>query len=624
MSCALLTGAISPGSVLAETATEEWVATYNGPGNSGDWANAMALDGSGNVYVTGYSIGSGTGRDYATIKYDTNGNQLWAARYNGSGNDKDMSSAIAVDASGNIYVTGQSYGSGTYPDYATIKYDTNGNQLWVARYNGPGNSGDYAEAIAVDTSGNVYVTGWSVGSGTHIDYATVKYDANTGEQLWVARYNGPANDWDDAYAIAVDGSGNVYVTGLSVGSGTSYDYATVKYDTNGNQLWVARYNGPGNSDDYAEAIAVDGSGNVYVTGRSDGSPDYATIKYDTNGNQLWVARYNGPASNIDFAYAIAVDGSGNVYVTGKSIGIGTDGDYATIKYDTSGNELWVARYNGPGDYSSDLAQAIAVDGSGNVYVTGYSIGSGTSYDYATVKYDTNGNQLWVARYNGPGNSDDHAEAIAVDTSGNAYVTGGSWGSGSRSDYATIKYSQFSPTPTWPEGSSLTASDLFLVSLTLNWTAAEDDVGVTEYQLFQDGELIDSVTAEVLSYDVSGLRPFTEYGFKVEACDGEGYCSNDGPSVTVVTLTPVQAIEQLVGEVLALNLENGISNSLDAKLDSVLRALDDANENNDVAAINALEAFINAVQAQSGDKIPEDDADALIAIAQEAIAALSSS
>ncbi|MBI2303339.1 MAG: SBBP repeat-containing protein [Chloroflexi bacterium] len=101
---------------------------------------------------------------------------------------------------------------------------------------------------------------------------------------------------------------------------------------------MARYNGPGNSTDEARAMAVDGSGNVYVAGVSAGSDgyfDYATIKYDTGGNQVWVARYNGPGNADDMARALAVDGAGNVYVTGYSAGIGTSSDYATIKYSAS-------------------------------------------------------------------------------------------------------------------------------------------------------------------------------------------------------------------------------------------------------------------------------------------------
>ena len=423
---------------------QQWVKRYNGPGDDYDEAYALAVDGLGNVYVTGYSYGSGSSDDYATIKYGPNGNQLWVKRYNGpQGHSDDVAKALAVDDSGNVYVTGYSYGSGTSDDYATIKYDTDGNQLWVARYNGLGNSDDHANALSVDDLGNVYVTGYGAGSGTNNDYATIKYDPN-GNQLWVKYYNGQGNGDDCANAMAVDSLGNVYVTGYSYDSNTDYDYATIKYDPNGNQLWVARYNGLGNSSDHAYALAVDGMGNIYVTGDSTGSStssDYATIKYDPNGNQLWVKRYNGTANSSDYATALSVDNSGNVYVTGQSYGSSTSDDYATVKYDPNGNQLWVKRYNGPGN-DEDRANALAVDVSGNVYVTGYSSGSGTSFDYATVKYDTNGNQLWVKRYNGPaGNSDDRCKAIAIDNSGNVYVTGESYGSGTYYDYATIKYSQ---------------------------------------------------------------------------------------------------------------------------------------------------------------------------------------
>src|SRR5207247_2301044 len=137
-------------------------------------------------------------------------------------------------------------------DYATIKYDSFGQEQWVARYNGPGNSGDSANSIAIDSAGNVYVTGKSFGSGTDSDYATVKYDS-FGQEQWLARYNGPGNSGDSANSIAIDSAGNVYVTRQSSSARTDYDYATVKYDSFGQEQWLARYNGPGNSGDSANS-----------------------------------------------------------------------------------------------------------------------------------------------------------------------------------------------------------------------------------------------------------------------------------------------------------------------------------------------------------------------------------
>jgi uncharacterized delta-60 repeat protein len=422
-----------------------WVRRYNGPGNGYDEAHAIALDDVGNVYVTGYSTGSGTGSDYATIKYNSDGDTIWVQRYNGPGNNNDWAYSLAVDGQGNVYVTGYSTGSGTSYDYATIKYNSAGVEQWVQRYNGPGNDYDVANAIAVDGQGNVYVTGISRGSTTFYDYATIKYNS-AGVEQWVQRYNGPGNDDDAAYSLAVDGQGNVYVTGNSFGSGTWFDYATIKYNSAGVEQWVARYNGPGNSGDEALSLAVDGQGNVYVTGSSYGSGtsgDYATIKYNSDGDTIWVRRYDGPGNSDDGAYSLAVDGQGNVYVTGYSVGSGIYLDYATIKYNSAGVEQWVAGYNGPGN-SDDVARSLAVDGQGNVYVTGISRGSTTFYDYATIKYNSTGVEQWVQRYNGPGNGSDWAYSLAVDGQGNVYVTGYSAGTSAypyNYDYATIKYVQ---------------------------------------------------------------------------------------------------------------------------------------------------------------------------------------
>ncbi len=422
------------------TFSQIWVAKYNGQSNDYDKAEAIAVDELGNTYVTGTSWGSSTDYDYATVKYNPSGDSMWVARYNGPDSSNDGAKAITIDEAGNVYVTGSSMRSDLYTDCVTIKYNSSGDSLWVVRYNGSADNNDYPYAIAVDESGNVYVTGYTTGSSTWWDYVTIKYDSSGVEQ-WVQKYI--TDDFDYAIAIAIDDSGNIYVTGST---GNAYDipwdYVTIKYNSSGVEQWVARYNGPADDEDEASAIAVDENGNVYVTGGSSGLStgyDYTTIKYNSSGISLWVKRYNGPANGTDWANVLTLDEASNVYVAGGSAGSGTGWDYATIKYNSSGDSLWAKRYNGPAN-AYDEVKAIAVDGGNNVYVTGSSYGSGTGTDYATVKYDSSGVEEWVQRHNGSGNDNDYAYAIAVDSSGYIYVTGESKSSGTDYDYVTIKYS----------------------------------------------------------------------------------------------------------------------------------------------------------------------------------------
>lgn len=418
----------------------QWVSRYNGPGNGTDEAFAVVTDAAGNVYITGSSMGSGSNLDYATVKYNSAGVQQWASRYNGPGNFIDISNSVAVDASGNVYVTGISTGTTSFTDYATVKYNSSGVEQWAARYNGPANGTDEAFSVVVDAAGNVYVTGQSL-SGTNYDYATVKYNS-AGQQQWASRYNGPQSSIDNAAVVRVDGSGNVYVTGTSTGSGSGLDYLTVKYNSSGQEQWAARYNGTNNGDDVPSSLELDAAGNIYITGGSSGSGssnDFVTIKYNSSGQEQWNARYNGTGNDNDIASGLAVSTGGNVYVTGSSIGQGSATDYATVMYNSSGVQQWATRYNGPNNTSDD-AFAVCVDAGGYSYVTGASNSGGTNLDYLTLKYTPAGAQMWEQRYNGPGNGVDAALSICLDAGGNIYVTGNSAGSGSGSDYATIRYS----------------------------------------------------------------------------------------------------------------------------------------------------------------------------------------
>jgi hypothetical protein len=433
---------LCPPSAHAQGGVPLWTNRFEAGPSGGSYG--IVVDNAGNVFVTGYSNDRGN-EDYVTIKYSNAGLPLWTNWYSGPGNS-GRAAAIAVDGSGNVFVTGESAATTDqfcWPscfDYATIAYSSAGVPLWTNRYDGPENNYDSATAIAVDSSGNVFVTGYSRSGSDSLsdDYATIAY-SSAGVPLWTNRYDG-ANGLDRAAGIVVDTSGNVFVTGISseeaTFDGNFEDFATVAYSNAGVPLWTNRYDGPAQRSDEAGAIAVDISGNVFVTGRSFAdfsnpiNQDYATVAYSNSGEPLWTNRYDR-SGGYETPKAIAVDSSGNVFVTGGSAGA-NDFYWATVAYSSAGVKLWTRLYKPP---LGGGGEAIAVDRSGNVFVTGES-GSGG----ATVAYSNSGVPLWTNRV-----ANVYLSKMAVDRNGNVFVTGYSQ-NGTNYDFVTIKYSSSIPLP----------------------------------------------------------------------------------------------------------------------------------------------------------------------------------
>ena len=423
-----------------------WESRFTSAGINSDSGKEIAIDNSGNVYVTGTSYTSvANGYDILTIKYDPLGNQLWTATYNGSGSSLDEGRDIAVDKNGNVYVTGYTASTGPNYDYVTIKYDASGAQQWATLYNGSANGFDEAYSLAIDTSGNTYVTGSAAITSQGANFATIKYN-NAGVQQWVTLYNGPGNSIDAATQIKLDNNFDVYVSGHSYGSGTDLDIATIKYNNAGGQQWVSRFNGALNFFDVPEALHVDASNNVYVAGATYGGlateNDYVSIKINNTGIQQWAMIFDGTQNEEDKAFDILTDQNQDVYVTGRSMSSGgTAEDMVTIKYDASGNVLWQDTYDGPASGYDD-AQQMRLGSSGALYITGYSAGLGTNNDYLTLKYDTsNGSINWEARFDGPASNSDQAFAMEIDATESIYVTGTSTDPASFKDYSTIKWCQ---------------------------------------------------------------------------------------------------------------------------------------------------------------------------------------
>lgn len=400
-------------------------------------AHDVIVDKSGNVYVTGSGKVEATDYNYVTVKYNTVGEEQWIATYNGPGNTRDEAFAIALDDSANVFVTGCSG-----DDIVTIKYNNSGIRQWVSRFDGKGDQPDEGRDIVVDESGEVYVAGRVHGPETDYDFITIKYNAN-GQKYWALRYNGPGNGVDEAAASVLDSDGNVYITGFSDGgNSTGLDYATIKYNPFGVQQWLVRYDA-GNGDDKAHAIAVSGDNDIFIAGESfkpDTNLDYALLKYNASGVRQWAVRFNGTANAEDAAYAVAVDQTGHACVTGTSKNQDTGNDYVTLKYNASGVKQWQASYDGPADADdNDRAADIVIDNVNDIYVTGNSVGAASLSDFATLKYNSSGVRQWVARFNGQENSDDQVFAIAIDQMGTTYVTGKTKISDTEFDFATVKY-----------------------------------------------------------------------------------------------------------------------------------------------------------------------------------------
>lgn len=403
--------------------TQEWVARYNGTGSYLDHPTAITVDVSGNVYVTGYSHGM-VNFDYATIKYNSAGVQLWVQRYNGTGDSIDVASGIVVDNLGNVYVTGYSTGIGNSYDFVTIKYSSSGAQLWLQRYNRGPSSVDQARSIGLDGAGNVYVTGAAPLAGNqNPDYVTIKYSPE-GDQQWISVYDNPNGlSADSPSAMAVDAAGNVYVTGSSFFT-SAPSYLTVKYNTGGVEQWTLRYSTGGGDWNSPSAIVADNLGNSYVTGWAWGS--IGSVKYNHSGAIMFSDRFY--VSTSSHGNSISFDASGNIYVAGDNTTSGI-----VTKYNIQNVQEWTNLYSG-------TAVAIKNDFSGNVYVTG-TTGSGANSDIITKRFSPSGVEDWSIVYNGTGNHEDMSKAIVVDAMGNIYVAGQSNGGANNLDFVTIKYSQ---------------------------------------------------------------------------------------------------------------------------------------------------------------------------------------
>jgi len=369
---------------IAGGQTQRWVYRHDGPASSGDGAFSLVCGVDSNVYAAGYSTGSGTDRDFTVISLTGLGSERWVYRYNGPGNGVDEVNSVVAGADSNIYAAGEIYDSVTLWDFSIISLTPMGSERWIYRYNGPGNDWDRAYSLVLGADGNLYAAGRSPGSGTDWDFTVISL-TSSGSERWVYRYNGPGNGWDWASSLVAGADGNIYAAGVSTGSGTDLDFTVISLTSSGVERWVYRYNGPGNIDDEALSLVCGVDSNVYAAGYSAGSGtdwDFTVIGLTSSGSERWVYRYNGPGDSTDYANSLVAPRDGNIYAAGGSYGSGTSSDFTAISLTSSGNERWVYRYNGPVD-GNDYAYSLVAGADGNLYAAGYSRGV-TSGDFVVT------------------------------------------------------------------------------------------------------------------------------------------------------------------------------------------------------------------------------------------------
>lgn len=433
---------------------ELWSMNYAQDGHATNVPVAMVVDNESNIYVTGYTRDAGLSNGWVTLKYSYLGTLDWAVYYGGSTNG-DQPAAIALSPNGDhIYVTGFAYGTGSDSDFATVAYDSAGAKLWERRYNGAGNGPDQAKAMAVDQAGNVYVAGTaylstSVINGrtcVNMSYITVKYDPN-GSQLWVRGY-APTSNNQDAQALALDSAGNIYVGGISVFApdprAPGFGFGVVKYAPDGTQLTALRYDGSsGNGTSANITLAIGPANELYVAGTIwpyTVVPRYNLLKY-TNDVQAWAQTYYGAnpyGTDYNHVQALAVDQQGNAYVCGSGPNLSNITECVTMKYNPSGTQLWVVTHNRTRT-NNEYARAMALDAAGNLCVTAWSKGESNSSAFETIQYSPAGAVLWEAAYEGLGGGLNEPKAMAIHPKG-VLVTGAS-ASLSGLNFATVCYAQ---------------------------------------------------------------------------------------------------------------------------------------------------------------------------------------
>jgi len=394
-----------------------------------DYGEDVTTDSSGNIYVTGRTDGGLDGNthfgdwDIFLVKYNSSGTKQWTKQLGTSSGDSGY--GVTTDSSGNIFVTGQTFGgldgntNSGGNDMFLIKYNSGGTILWTKLLGT--SSGGWGSDVTTDSSDNIYVTGTTWGfldGNTNIgekDVFLVKYNSS-GTKQWTKLLG--TSEWDNGQGVTNDSSGNIYVYGFTFGDidGNTHsgeydsDIFLVKFNSSGTKQWTKQLGT--SSLEYGTGVTSDSSGNIYVTGYTKGGLDGNTnsggtdiflVKYNSSGTKQWTKLLG--TYSYDEGKGVTTDSSGNIYVTGWTKGgldgntNSGDGDIFLVKYNSSGTKQWTKQL---GTSSYDEGKGVTTDSSGNIYVTGDTNGGLDGNTNSDPDSGQSGSDIFLVKFNSSG------------------------------------------------------------------------------------------------------------------------------------------------------------------------------------------------------------------------------
>jgi hypothetical protein len=426
----LIVFAFCSGTFIFSQPSQVWIKTFhNQSGTGNDFCEKSVIDADGNSYLACRTRTASTSDDILLLKYNSAGTLLWSKTYNYSYNGIEQPNDICLDNQGNIYVTGTSTrGVGGYYDAVLLKFDMNGNILWVKRIGKTNFSDRTSEGVSVIAGSYIY-TGVSFDYNGSSECGIVKFAAN-GDSLAYHSLGIAANSSYRMVKMTTDNSLNYYVicTG-NILPNEDEDFMIKKINTNGNitQVWSKTFTGTSHLGDRGNDIALGPDGNVFVTGYTEvNNQSYNVLLLKLgrdDGAVLMQKTYNDAISNyMETGYKISFDQNSNIIVGAYASVLGGNSDILLLKYSPTGTSLWIKKYDHPGDRNESVSD-MKTDNAGNIYVISNTFSQqAQTTGLLTAKFSAAGDLEWyiekegLSTYNG-------VSSLNMDTDGSLLVSG---------------------------------------------------------------------------------------------------------------------------------------------------------------------------------------------------------